>query len=66
MTITDPTDLLKAYLNESVCAGINSGEYIKGRLVAFDEYHNLLIDEESNVKFIRGEIVVFIGQEQPH
>lgn len=61
--IADPVDILKSYLNESIYAGINTGECIKGRLIAFDEYHNILISEETVLKFIRGEMIVFIGQE---
>lgn len=60
--IKDPLDLLKTYLNENVCAKIKTGEMLEGKLVGFDEYHNILLIIENVPKFIRGEVLVFIGE----
>lgn len=57
-----PADILKIYLNEEVTVGIKSGEVFNGKLTGFDEHNNVLILCESTCKFIRGEIILFIGQ----
>lgn len=58
----NPTDILKTYLNENICAGARNGEFFEGKLVGFDEYNNILIIKDKIAKFIRGEMIVFIGQ----
>jgi small nuclear ribonucleoprotein (snRNP)-like protein len=60
--LSDPSDLLKAYLNENVLIKLKSSEYLEGVLIGFDEYHSLLLSTPFETKFIRGENVLFIGQ----
>ncbi len=60
--VSDPTDLLKTYLKASVLVRLKSGEEYTGVLEAFDDHHNLVINMQENLKLIRGENVVFIGQ----
>lgn len=60
--ITDPIDLLKKYINEHVSTGIRTGECLEGRLIGFDEYHNILLEINNAPKFVRGEVIVYIGQ----
>ncbi len=62
MTTTDPNDLLKKYLNENVLTMTRTGECIDGKLIGFDEYHSILLETENTFKFIRGDVLVFIGQ----
>lgn len=62
MIIENPSDVLKTYLNEEILAGTRSGEFFDGKLVGFDEYHNILLIKNDTAKFIRGENIVFIGQ----
>lgn len=60
--LTDPTDLLKSYLNEQICTGLRTGECVAGKLVGFDEHHNILLKTSEKTRFIRGEVITFIGQ----
>lgn len=60
--LSDPTDILKTYLRESIIVRLRSGEQIEGLLLGFDEYHSLLIALDLETMFIRGENIVFVGQ----
>ncbi|ELA40838.1 uncharacterized protein VICG_02127 [Vittaforma corneae ATCC 50505] len=59
---TDPIDILKKYINENVLAGIRTGECLEGKLIGFDEHHNVLLELNSVPRFVRGEVIVYIGQ----
>lgn len=60
--VTDPTDILKCYLNEEVCTRIRTGEQLEGKLLGFDEHHNILLEMEGTTRFVRGEVIIFVGQ----
>lgn len=60
--LSDPTDILKVYLNQMIFIRLRSGEIIEGMLYGFDEYHSLLLKYNSQTKFIRGENVLLVGQ----
>lgn len=60
--LTDPLDLLKTYLKENVLIRLKSGEEFNGVLEGFDDHHNIVLNMESYLKFIRGENIIFIGQ----
>jgi len=60
--LLDPSDLLKNYLNQQVCTGIRTGELIEGKLLGFDEHHNILLKTAEAARFVRGEMIIFIAQ----
>lgn len=61
--ISDPTDLLKTYLKETVIVKLKDGCTFVGTLEGFDEHHNTALSTDHSLKFIRGENIVFIGQQ---
>lgn len=61
--LADPADILKAYLKEMILIRLKNGEEVKGKLIGFDEYHSLLVSQDSDTRFIRGENILFVGQE---
>ncbi len=61
--LQDPSDILNIYLKESVLVGLRDDEFIKGVLLSF-EHHNILVELKEEYKFIRGENIIFIGQEK--
>jgi small nuclear ribonucleoprotein (snRNP)-like protein len=61
--ISDPTDLLKTYLKEEVMVKLKDGTTFVGILEGFDEHHNTILSASQTLKFIRGENIVFFGQQ---
>lgn len=61
--ISDPTDLLKTYLKEAVMVKLKDGSTFVGALEGFDEHHNTILSVGHTLKFVRGENIVFIGQQ---
>lgn len=59
-----PAEILKTYLEEDVTVGIKTGEFFNGRLVGFDEHNNVLLQCGDLSRFIRGEIILFVGQKR--
>ncbi|KAI5169445.1 hypothetical protein PAEPH01_0719 [Pancytospora epiphaga] len=62
--VRDPSDMLKAYLHEQIIVRLGTGEFYVGVLNAFDEHSNLFITTGSESLFIRGENIVFAGQQK--
>lgn len=60
---SDPSDLLKVYLQEQITVKLRSGELYEGVLKAFDEHLNVLITMGEEALFIRGENIMFLGQQ---
>lgn len=60
--ISDPTDLLKTYLKETVIVKLKDGSTLVGMLEGFDEHHNTILLMDYSLRFVRGENIVFIGQ----
>ncbi|KAL6121777.1 hypothetical protein NUSPORA_01248 [Nucleospora cyclopteri] len=58
----DPYDLLKAYLKERVILYLKTGEEFEGILEGFDEHLNLLLTTPETLLFLRGENVIYVGQ----
>lgn len=64
----DPLNLLKTSLQEHVTvlarSANNNSEFYNGILVGFDEHWNVcLVDSKDKVVVIRGDIIIYIGQE---
>ncbi|KAI4292152.1 small nuclear ribonucleoprotein [Pancytospora philotis] len=60
--LSNPSDLLKIYLQEEVLVHLRGGELCSGVLKGFDEHLNILVAMEAESLFIRGENIMFIGQ----
>jgi U6 snRNA-associated Sm-like protein LSm3 len=61
----DPMLLLKTYLEERITIKLRDSQIIRGTLHGFDEHMNVILSNVENNKFlfVRGEIIVAIGQE---
>ena len=62
--LSDPTDLLKIYLQEEISVRLRSGEQYDGVLKGYDEHMNVLLGAEKESIFIRGEQVFYFGQRE--
>lgn len=60
--LTDPSDLLKIYLEDPVFVKLKTGEIYNGILECYDEHTNILLTKETESLFIKGENIVFLGQ----
>lgn len=58
-----PVDLLRVYLCEEVVVRLRSGETLRGRLQAFDEHTNAMLNTPEGLVFLKGETIMLIGQE---
>lgn len=61
--LRDPSDLLKVYLQEHVVVRLRTGEFYVGVLNGFDEHLNIFITTDTDSLLIRGENIVFVGQQ---
>ncbi|KRH94639.1 hypothetical protein M153_1850004304 [Pseudoloma neurophilia] len=60
----DPLLLLKSFLSEKVTVFTRDSEtpFLIGNLLAFDEHFNLILYEKEII-MIKGEMIVYVGQE---
>lgn len=62
LMFSNPSDILKTYLNEYVIFYLKTGEKQNGILKGFDEHLNILILQNDKLIFFRGECIACIGQ----
>ena len=62
LMFSNPSDILKTYLNEYVIFYLKTGEKQNGILKGFDEHLNILILQNDKLIFCRGECIACMGQ----